>query len=292
MRVIKEPDLKKLATIRLPGKGTYLYLLEEERDLDFICQLQEKQEPFLVLGRGSNLIFAEKINQLLVRWLPKKRNLQVLREDKESITIGVDASFSLPRLLQVCVREGWSGLENLAGIPASLGGAVAMNAGSFGSEIGEVWEEVEIWTAETGKIKLSKDKVALGYRYFNCGYEFFLVVNLRLRLKKVSKSLVKEKITYWYKEKKDRQPLAYPSAGCVFKNPNKEVSAGKILEECGFRGKVLGGMAFSEKHANFLINLGQGNATDAFTLIDMAREEVFKQKDILLEPEVKLIKWQ
>lgn len=288
---ITKPDLQKLTTIKLPGQGRILYILEEERDLVFLDKLFLRKESPFILGRGSNIIFEEKNNNSLVKWCSKSKEIKVISKVDKEVLLLVDASISLPKLLQYCIKNGFSGLEPLAGVPASVGGAVAMNAGSHGIDIGDVWEKLIVWIPLEGIKEVRREKASLEYRSLNLAVENYLILKALIKLKLTSGEEVKKKVSFWYKQKKAKQPLTYPSAGCIFKNP-KGLSAGKILDECGFKGKTIGGMAFSPLHANFLINLGAGKAKEALQLIDLAREEVFKKKNILLEPEVKIVRWQ
>ncbi|MDQ7033027.1 MAG: UDP-N-acetylmuramate dehydrogenase [Desulfonauticus sp.] len=287
MQKITQPDLTFFSTIRLEASGNIIYFLESFHDWKEIVNLYLNGENPFLLGKGSNVIFASNTKRPIFK-LIKKDNLTIVKEDNLEVEIKVHSSLNLKTLLQFCLKEGWSGLESLAGIPGSMGGVVAMNAGSFGTSIDAMWTRVRIWSQDD-VLDLTKAEIKTGYRYFDPDLKFYLIESIWLKLKKEDKKIVKNKLKNVFLKKKSKQPLAYPNVGCIFKNPGQE-SAGKILDRCGFKGKRRGDLCFSPKHANFLINLGKGKPEDAFYLIQLAQEEVFKKEGILLEPEVILVK--
>jgi UDP-N-acetylmuramate dehydrogenase len=197
---------------------------------------------------------------------------------------------SLPRVLAWAAARGLSGLEPLSGIPGSLGGAVAMNAGSYGRELGELLARVRVWTPEHGLRWLERDAFGYGYRTFAPRHAkgLFVVAGAELWLERSRRDAVRAAMREHYGRKKAGQPVTARSAGCVFKNPAPEAPAGLLLDRAGFRGRRLGEVAFSEVHANFLVNLGRGTADQALELIGQAREAVLARSGHHLEMEVRV----
>ena len=321
VRIIDRPELKKLSTLKLGGRGTRLYLAETYSDLDELGPIWPANAIF-ILGRGSNVLFCDGDMELvLIKWTGRQ-SIRILSENSEGeVFVEVSASFSLPRFLGWCIKKGLSGLEGLAGIPGTVGGAVAMNAGSHGVEIGTKLEKVKVWSPELGIFWVKRKDMDIAYRHFqlkNSGN--FLILDVVLRLGKSESWAIKKRIATWYERKRKTQPVLQATAGCVFKNPildslenstlvkvakvagaedaellkfsNSQFSsvpAGWLLEQAGFRGKRLGGVGFSALHANFLVNYGQGTSGHALELIDLARDKVKKMWGIRLEMEVKVV---
>jgi len=197
------------------------------------------------------------------------------------------AGARLPGLLGWAQKAGFTGLEGLTGVPGTVGGAVAMNAGSYGVEIGDLVTRVRVWSPTGGLVWVDRSQCDFGYRRFSplpvpgkC-----LVWEVELALKESDPKGVRRAMRDVYEKKKATQPVTARTAGCVFKNPPEE-SAGRLLDRAGLKGVRLGHMAFSDMHANFLVNLGGCTAADALALMDMGRERVKEQFGITLEPEV------
>ncbi|MDO5483383.1 MAG: UDP-N-acetylmuramate dehydrogenase, partial [Desulfovibrionaceae bacterium] len=193
----------------------------------------------------------------------------------------------LPRLLRFCMTHGLSGLEGLAGIPGSVGGAVAMNAGSFGVATCEKLESICVITNNEVR-NITVEALHYGYRHLSLSDNTsdFIVIEATFSLTEATRNGIRKGMCHNFFEKKSRQPVTAWSAGCVFKNPAPGTSAGKLLDTVGFKGKKLGGMAFSDIHANFLINEGRGSSEAALCLLREAREAVRLHFGIELEPEV------
>lgn len=197
----------------------------------------------------------------------------------------------LARLLGWAVKHGLSGLEGLVGIPGSVGGAVAMNAGSHGVEVGDLLYRVEIMHRETGLTWLGSGSFQAEYR----GLLFpglpsgpLIISSAEIILRKTNPLEVKRTITECYKKKKAAQPILSKTCGCVFKNPSGYF-AGQLLDECGLKGMVLGEMCFSSKHANFLVNSGRGTFVQAGELINLARQRVKEEFGVDLQLEVRVV---
>ena len=212
-------------------------------------------------------------------------------EDGGLRLVRVGAGVKLPRLLVWCMKHGLSGLEGMAGVPGDVGGAVAGNAGAHGMDMGTVLRRVDVFSPDRGFRTLGREDVRCEYRFFGLkdgGKPWFAISGIVLALRPAGPEGIRKALRDNIERKLRVQPVRSWSAGCVFKNPPGGMSAGKLLDEAGFRGKRLGGMCFSEIHANFLVNEGKGRADAALELIRSAQSAVWERFGIQLQTEVKL----
>jgi len=290
LELIHEPRLAARTTLRLGGPALAEAVARTEADLDHLGRaLPDLGGRPLALGAGSNILAADKAHALvLVR--PANAEAPVIEQAADgSLLVRVGAGFGLPRLLGLCQRLGIAGLEGLTGIPGRVGGAVAMNAGSYGVVTGALLTRVRLWTAAGGLVWRDAADCVFGYRHFDSGLGagFSLIWAAEFRLAKDEPAAVRARMEAVYAKKKAVQPVTAKSAGCVFKNPaDHDMGAGKMLDLSGMRGKRLGGMAFSEMHANFLVNLGNGTATQALELMDFGKNAVRARFGVELQTEV------
>ena len=300
-RLTYEPRLGAMTSIRLGGCA--LAHLEITGADGFAAlpgiqrQLGGELRPF---GRGTNIIASDApLPLVLLSYAGKEisRPLPDSHTEPDTVLVRAEAGAGLPRLVSVAAELGLEGLEGLSGIPGSVGGSVRMNAGSYGSVTGNCLHSVEVFIPGTGMAQYRACELAFGYRSFSLPQTdagtLYLLTAATFALRKGNTESCKEKIREVLATKKQSQPITAQSAGCVFKNPTastggETVPAGKLLDISGFKGFQLGGMAFSEKHANFLINLGSGTADEALALMQQAREKVLRDHGIFLETEVAL----
>ncbi len=295
MQIIYEPKFSERTTLRLGGKAIAELRLTEKLDEDALTKkLAELGGDIFVLGAGSNLLVSdEDVGLTLLRPLFKGEP-RIIQEREGKVLLSVGSGVRLPRLLGACAKLGLSGIEGLCGIPGTVGGAIAMNAGSFGHETCSAIASIKVYSPHTGIVELGPDDFSYGYRKFSIASlqeinSWFFIIEATFILTPSNMDGIKKRMSLDFLKKKSRQPIKAWSAGCVFKNPAPDAPAGMLLEQCGFKGKNLGGMAFSSLHANFLINEGQGSATAAFELIEQAKQAVRERFAIELETEVKIL---
>lgn len=287
-----DPKLSERTSIGLGGTATAELVLEQPEDLfEIRRKIDALGLPTLVLGAGSNILCEDgELELLLLR--PAFNFGPVFCEDCRGIgRIRVGAGVPMPRLLRFCISHGLSGLEGLVGIPGNVGGAVAMNAGSFGMSVSDHLESLRVF-CQGRLIEFSRADFCMGYRQFSlkgCPADF-IIVEVTFDLTPRERHVIFKKMSRDFFLKKSRQPLKSKSAGCIFKNPAPGIAAGKLLDAAGFRGKRRGGMLFSPHHANFLVNDGDGTSAEAFALIQEAQEAVIRLFGLELELEVKVIK--
>lgn len=292
MREIMAPDFSRLTTLRLGGKAIALCEPESEADLAGLgVRATELGGKVYVIGRGSNLLARDGEIPLVLVGLRAWQGLRITERTRDGILVEAGAGVTLPRLLRFCLANELSGLEGLSGVPGSVGGACAMNAGSFGVETGMKIQALQVLGKDglkwVGRQELNFAYRSLKIKGFN---QLPLIAKAIFALTQGAKSAIFSKMSLNFFTKKSRQPLGVPSAGCAFRNPPGGPTAGRLLEEAGFRGRRLGGVAFSAKHANFLVNEANGTATEAFSLLEDAVESVYRRSGIRLEPEIGLIR--
>ena len=293
MQIISRPDFKERTTLRIGGQGLLELMLTSENDWENLGPRLEKEgADLLALGAGSNLLIADGVlNRISVRMAPEKQIRVLQVEDAGSALLQVSAGLSLPRLLAWMARYDFAGLQSLTGIPGTVGGAVAMNAGSFGQEISQVLEGVCIWTRQEGAKWLNPGQWRAGYRKFSPkidNLKWYLILAIQIKVHKAAR--IKNEMRKVLGLKKKAQPIRSWTCGCLFKNPSAQEPAGLLLERCGLKGFTLGGVGLSNLHANFLINMGQGQSSEAFELIDLAKQRVREKFGHDLELEVRVVK--
>lgn len=294
MEIISDPELSRLTTLRLGGRAVAMVRPACVAELEELPAILDRVggRP-TVLGRGSNVLAQDGVLPLTLVRPPEPGVPQRIGEGPAgTITVRVDAGLPLPRLLVWCREQGLSGLENLSGIPGEVGGAVAMNAGSYGGEIAAALLAISVFSPQTGIRVLKRNEVTPRYRELaiptTAEEPWWLVTEVVFSLRPAAPETIAASMASILKRKCATQPVWARSAGCVFKNP-EGASAGKLLDEAGFRGKKRGGMSFSSLHANFLINDGNGTASDALNLIAEARERVANCFGVALKLEVKVL---
>ena len=293
MREVRNPSLSAITTLGLGGTCSLELTVSSRDDLAAMDdRIRELGLPVYVVGRGSNILGLDGSHEaVLVR--PAFTDGPAVLGDETAdggVLVSCGAGISLPVLLAFLREKGLSGMEGLAGIPGTVGGAVAMNAGSFGTSTAESLDSVEIWSG--GRlVRLTPDACETGYRHFRprglAGS--FLVVSAVFRLSRSTSQDVAAGMQHNFQMKKSRQPITARSAGCVFRNPACGVSAGALLERAGFRGRRKGSVALSEQHANFLVNLGGGTSSEALALLEEARTAVRAMAGVELDFEVRFL---
>lgn len=278
-----EPDapIGRSTWFRLGGSARYLF---HPRDVDDLASLMARagQEgvPFKVLGAGANVLVSDDgFDGVVVRLDSDAFRATTRRGNSWNVGAGAD----LPLLAHQCCDQGFSGLECLAGIPGSIGGAVRMNAGGRSGEFGDVVSEIETLRPDGCSETLTHDQIGFGYRHTELGDR--IVLSARLALEKDDPDRVKGKFDELLQEKRRAQPLGDKSAGCIFKNPDGH-AAGALIDRAGLKGRRCGGAQVSERHANFIVAQEGATASDVLELIDLIRENVRTAFGVELEEEI------
>ena len=282
-KIIKNPKMSEYTTYKVGGKAlAVVYPDNTDKLIKLLDYLHKENIKYKILGNGSNLIFSDDTYEGVIIKLDEFNNLEI---KNNIVTVG--AGYNLIKLSLKVARLGLAGLEFASGIPGTVGGAVYMNAGAYKSDMGYVVREVKVLTPDL-KIKTLYNK-DMNFHYRSSFLQEnpgFICLEAKIVLRKGDPDAILEVI----KERKQRriitQPLEYPSAGSVFRNPSNDF-AGRLIEELGYKGEHIGGAYVSEKHANFIINKDNAKASDIRKLITEIKEKV-KEKyniDLIVEQE-------
>ena len=275
-----EEPLQKYTTWRVGGPADILYCPKNPQECAEVLQLAWKfQVPVTILGVGSNVLIADQGLRGLVIITEGFRDIG-WHEDQVTAGSGV----LLAHLSRLVADKGLAGLEFAAGIPGTLGGAVVMNAGAYGFSMDQLIMSVNTLDMEGKTREYSKEELALDYRdsIFKRKKELIFEVKLALQLGNIAE--IKEQMNKYLYARREKQPLELPNAGSVFKNTGQ--GAGRLIESIGAKGWRIGDAQISKKHANFIVNLGQANATEIRNLIREVQKAVKEKCGVELETEV------
>lgn len=283
-RVRVSMPLADLTSFRIGGPADLFVNVEGETELMHAkAAAYRAGVPCFCLGAGTNLLVSDRgMRGLVVRLGDGFAKITI---DDTKVVAGAGAAFGT--LVQAVVDRGLEGLEFGEGIPGTVGGGLVMNAGAFGGEIAKVVTLVHGVTEAGEALALTKDDVKFAYRRTELP-KHFVITRVDFTLAHGDRERLTARVAELKAKRAARQPRGIPNAGSIFKNPPGNF-AGKLLEGAGLKGTRLGGAAFSDQHANFIVNLGGAQAAEVRALIDMARNKVKEQSGVLLEPEVRLV---
>lgn len=285
-RVRENVPASTLTTFAVGGQVRVVATVESIEELrELTAQLYREGQPVRVIGNGSNVLVSDDgLTEWLVRLGAGFRGFERLAGD-EFVIQGAAGLMSLARKLS---EEGYSGLEFAAGIPASIGGAVFMNAGAHGSEIGERIVSITGVASDGSVHTWQRDE--LPWRYRSSGLPLGVTITgARIRLTAGDREAIAGLCRRNLEHRKATQPLSQPSAGSVFRNPSADTPAGRVLEAAGLKGERCGGAVVSELHANWIVNPDrQASADDIRTLMQRCRDRAREVSAVTLEPEVKM----
>lgn len=275
----QEP-LQKYTTWKVGGLADLVYQPEDLAECAEVLQLaRQYQVPVTILGVGSNVLIADQGLRGLVILT---QGFQKITWQQHQVTVG--SGVLLSHLSRLAAEKGLTGLEFAAGIPGSLGGAVVTNAGAYGCSLDQVIVSVQSLNMEGKTKEYRKEELALKYRDSIFKREKELIVEIRLTLQIGNISEIKQRMRQYLHLRREKQPLELPNAGSVFKNTGQ--GAGRLIEGVGAKGWRVGDAQISEKHANFIVNLGEAKASEIKTLIREVQKAVKQKYGVELETEV------
>ncbi len=282
MKIKEHVKLAKYTTIGIGGTAAYFLEVEAQEDLQNAISFSKSVSlPYFVLGGGSNLLIDDgTLNTVILK--PVFNEIFI-----NDTIVEVGASFKLPRLVNILLKEELSGLEELAEIPGEVGGAVFMNAGSFGREIGEVIEHIDVFDGSK-ILRLGHNELKFSYRHSGIKLGW-IITKIALRLTRGNKFRMTKLIADVKRKRREAQPVGKRTFGSVFKNP-EGTGAGYLIERAGLKGYRINDAEISKKHANFIINRGNARFNDVLQLINHARNTVIEKFGIPLEEEVVMLK--
>ena len=292
-RLRRKESLKRFNTWRIGGNAECLVDVVNVADLSLLLPFIRKHRiPWFILGKGSNLLIPDTYWPGIILhlsgefrgWEPLEGNSA---SEKNEVVAG--AALADVTFAQRCVTRGWGGMEFLIGIPGTIGGAVAMNAGAHGGETAEFLKEAE-WMDMEGNLHNSpRESLEFCYRHSELmGNYGRIITRAVFQLRESDPETVEKNLLECQQFRMEKQPYNQPSCGSVFKNPPGDYAA-RLMESSGLKGKIRGGAQISPKHANFIVNNGGASSADILSLIDTARETVFINHSINLELEVQIL---
>jgi UDP-N-acetylmuramate dehydrogenase len=260
----------------------YCAPLDEDEIREAYAWAIQNTAPVFILGKGSNVLVSDSgWNGLVIDLFEKWTGIQWNSDSAEC-----QSGALLHTLVKESVDRGLSGLEKLAGIPGSAGGAVVMNAGAFGQSVSDCLVSVRYLSLPDMEIKtLKAQDINASYRSTVFKTSHSIILSADFRFKPDASGVVKKSFTEVLAKRKERHPLDLPNCGSVFKNP-PNTTAGKLIEQCGLKGAKRGAAEVSQKHANFIVNHGGAKAKDVRGLIVQVQRVVYEKAGVLLEPEV------
>ena len=283
--VKKDEPMKSHITFRVGGNADLYIKPETAEDIDFTVKCLKKNNiEFFIIGNGSNLIVQDKgIRGAVIQIYDNFSDVDV-----DGDVIYAKGGTLLSKVASIAMDNGLGGREFASGIPGSIGGAVYMNAGAYGGEMKDIVVSVDILDENGNILTLSKDDMDFSYRKSIICNSKKIILGCKLKLYTDEKENIKSKMSELSKQRKEKQPLEFPSAGSTFKRP-EGYFAGKLISDADLKGYSIGGAQVSEKHAGFIINKGNATSKDILDLIEHCQKVVFEKFGVKLEPEVKII---
>lgn len=283
--ILKDEPMKEHTSFKVGGIADYFIKIENIDELKFLLKFVEKKKiPLTIVGNGTNLLVTDKG----IRGIVARIEMNGFRFEKnvDSVIFTAEAGLTLPKLAGIALKEEFAGLEFLSGIPGTIGGAIRMNAGAYGSEMKDVVLKTKYIDRKSLKIKtLDLKEHKFEYRNSIFSKKDYIILETTLKLSKGTKDEIKAKMDEYMKSRKEKQPLEFPNAGSTFKRKGDIITA-KLIDECGLKGVSVGDACVSEKHAGFIINKGKATASDILELIDKIKKVVKEKQNIDIELEV------
>ena len=286
-KIEKDISLSTLTTYKTGGIAKLVVYPNNINNLKQLLKLIHKHNiKYFILGKGSNTLFSDKeFNGVIIK-LDKLNNFKIKQTE-----IYVESGMILSKLVKASIKNELTGLEFAIGIPGTIGGAIYMNAGAYGNNMSNIVKSVIVLDEKLQIEEISLEKLKFDYRYsiFQANKNLICVA-ANIKLEHGNHDEIVSKIKENLLKRKNSQPLEYPSAGSVFRNPEGNY-AGKIIEELGLKGKNIGGAEISTKHANFIINKNNASSSDILNLIKLVQKEVKDKYKIDLKLEQQLVNW-
>ena len=240
-----------------------------------------------IIGNGSNLLISDEGIKGIVLKISLE-NIQI-EEKEDNVIIIAGAGVKTMALAQTLKQKSIMGFEELAGIPGTIGGANYMNAGAYGKELKDIIVSTKAINKETGEIEtLKNEEQELNYRSSIFKNRKYIIIETMLNLQKGIPEEIERKMNDFLNQRKEKQPIEYPSAGSTFKRGEGFITA-KLIDECGLKGYQIGGAQISEKHAGFIINKNNATSKDILDLIKYTKKKVFEKFGVQIEEEVEII---
>lgn len=279
-----DEPMSRYTSFKIGGPADIFIAPRDAEDLvNILRYAKDEGVDVFILGGGSKVLVGDKGIRGFVIALSSP-NFRYTKFNGEYARIGCGEKIS--EFLSQAAQRSLGGCEFLAGLPGTIGGALVMNAGSPSKGIGDFVEEV-VAVKDFRKVSLKRSQIEFSYR--SSGLSEFILISAKVKLIKKDKEAIRAELKGNLDRKRKVQDLSYPSVGCIFKNPSKDISSGNLIERSGFKGYSAGDACVSARHANFILNRGRARAIDVLRLIEKIQKKIFKDHGIVLKLEVKLI---
>ena len=283
-RTLYDTPMKRFTSMKVGGPADSLLYPKDIVELKKVVRYATKNDiPILILGNGTNLVVRD--NGIRGWVVSLTQGMKDIQWDGDVVEAG--SGLALQRLVHLSVRKGFSGLEPFSGIPGTVGGGLAMNAGAWGKELKDILLSITLMNEEGEVVEKPRQNLKFSYRRLAFPSSW-IILRGRFQLEKGRKEEILERVRFYGEKRRRTQPLNYPSAGSVFKNP-AEGPAGKWIEEAGLKGVRMGQAMVSERHANFIVNLGKAKAQDVIHLMEWVKRKIYEEKGISLQREVRVV---
>lgn len=279
MIITKNCNMKNHSSIKIGGIAKQFIEIENKEEL---YPLLKNLKNYFIIGNGTNLLLGDNFLDFNFISLKKLRNISVITENKLNVEAGLD----FPLFLNYLEKNNLSGLEELIGIPGTVGGLIFMNGGAHGKEIFDCIESIEVLDNNGNIFTIEKKELKIGYRYTEIKEKNWIILSANFIFQKNFNKKLSEEIK---NKRKNSQPLEFPNLGSTFKNPNGFFAA-KLISESGLQGYKIGGAQISTKHSNFIININNATFNDVTSLINLIEKTIKEKYNINLEKEIIVLK--
>lgn len=301
--ILKDESMKKHTSFKIGGNADFFVKAKSKEDVKYVINIcKQNSIPLTVIGNGSNLLVRDNGIKGIVLKIDidniEIKSMEETTADKDEVykinpdancIVTVGAGVPLGKLAQVLLKDSISDFEFASGIPGTIGGAVRMNAGAYGSEFKDIILETTCINNDGEVLTLSNESQKFGYRASIFKDEKYIIIESKLLLNKIENSqFIKEKMDEFKKSRIEKQPIEFPSAGSTFKRGNDFITA-KLIDECGLKGYKIGGAQVSDKHAGFVVNIGNATASDVLELVNVIKKRVLEKFDKKIELEIEVI---
>lgn len=285
--VLWDCSMEQFSTFRVGGPATAVVFPSSEEDVALLVKgLRQDNIPLRVIGKGSNILVSDKgFLGVVIVFGQRFSKINKIDSHGEKEEVRVESGCGLSKLCNWCTENGLSGLEFLAGIPGSVGGAISMNAGAWGKEISDSIRSINFINKRGKTFSLNRQELDFSYRHLD-REKGSIILSAVFQLCKGHQDEIASKCKEYMKQRKENQPQGMASAGSFFKNPAGHKAAGFLIEKAGLKGFRVGGAMVSDVHANFIVNTGDATAQNLFELMRIVQKKVKGDFDVYLEPEV------
>ena len=286
-KIIYNEPMKKHTSFKIGGNADLFVSVKNAQELkQALLFAKQKQIHITIIGNGTNILVSDNG----IRGIVIKMDIQFfdLKEKNDYVEISVGSGNKMMALATQLKNQEISGFEQLSGIPGTIGGAIYMNAGAYGKEMKDIVISTKCMNMEGEIFELLNKEQKFEYRSSIFNNKEYIILETKLKLQKGKKEDIELQMKEYLNQRKEKQPLEYPSAGSTFKRKEGIITA-KLIDECGLKGYKIGGAMISEKHAGFIVNTGDATAKDVLELIKYVKDKVYEETKIRIEEEIKVV---